>query len=226
MTRPDYREIKYLSHSAKGSTWDKHKYVKKIDGIYYYPNGYVGGRTIESFRKNLKNKRFTKKQLNDDSNKSSTSKKMSSTEIRKVLNAKKIKKQADLSSFINTGKKTDTSKKKITDKNLSEKEIKKFAKEVIRGKYGNGAERKKVLGDNYRKIQDKVNEMLFGGTKKTFSMTKTSKISDSKTSKKKKDNKSSKKKTSSNKKISSTVTSKPKGIDLEKVYNVYNKRKR
>lgn len=28
----------YLSHSAKGSTWKKHKYIKKENGRYYYPS--------------------------------------------------------------------------------------------------------------------------------------------------------------------------------------------
>lgn len=26
----------YLMHSAKGSTWKNHKYVKKVNGVYYY----------------------------------------------------------------------------------------------------------------------------------------------------------------------------------------------
>lgn len=38
MTRPDYREIQYLSHSAKGSTWSKHKYIRKENGRYVYPS--------------------------------------------------------------------------------------------------------------------------------------------------------------------------------------------
>lgn len=36
----------YIQHSAKGSTWEDHKYVKRIDGTYYYPNGYEDGHTI------------------------------------------------------------------------------------------------------------------------------------------------------------------------------------
>ena len=32
-----------LIHSAKGSTWKHHKYVKKVDGTYYYPGDYKGG---------------------------------------------------------------------------------------------------------------------------------------------------------------------------------------
>lgn len=33
-----------LIHSAKGTTWDDHKYVKKVNGVYYYPKDYEGGR--------------------------------------------------------------------------------------------------------------------------------------------------------------------------------------
>lgn len=40
-----------LVHSAKGSTWEEHKYVKRIDGTYYYPKGYEGGRTIDTLEK-------------------------------------------------------------------------------------------------------------------------------------------------------------------------------
>lgn len=38
-------------HSAKGSTWEEHKYVKRIDGTYYYPKGYEGGRTVDTLKK-------------------------------------------------------------------------------------------------------------------------------------------------------------------------------
>ena len=30
----------YLIHSAKGTQWKKHKYVKKVDGKYYYSGDY------------------------------------------------------------------------------------------------------------------------------------------------------------------------------------------
>lgn len=44
-----------------------------------------------------------------------------------------------------------------------EKSVETLAKEVISGKWGNGSERKERLtkaGYDYRKVQDKVNEML------------------------------------------------------------------
>lgn len=41
-----------LKHSAKGSTWENHKYIKRLNGTYYYPNDYEGGRHIESLENN------------------------------------------------------------------------------------------------------------------------------------------------------------------------------
>ena len=41
----------FIVHSAKGSIWEKHKYVKKLNGNYYYPVGYKLGRTIDSLDK-------------------------------------------------------------------------------------------------------------------------------------------------------------------------------
>ena len=35
-----------IRHSAKGSTWEDHKYIKRIDGTYYYPDDYKGGRHL------------------------------------------------------------------------------------------------------------------------------------------------------------------------------------
>ena len=51
--RPDFRNFQgsgllALAHSAKGTTWENHKYIKRIDGTYYYPNSYVGGRHLPS----------------------------------------------------------------------------------------------------------------------------------------------------------------------------------
>lgn len=53
MIRSDFKNYKgfglsSLIHSAKGTTWEDHKYVKRVDGTYYYPDGYEGGRNISS----------------------------------------------------------------------------------------------------------------------------------------------------------------------------------
>lgn len=52
MIRPDFRQFK---HSAKGSVWENHKYVKRLDGTYYYPDSYEGGRHISDLERDSKN---------------------------------------------------------------------------------------------------------------------------------------------------------------------------
>lgn len=60
-----------------------------------------------------------------------------------------------------------SSSKSSTDASKTESipvsEIERTAKEVIRGKYGNGRIRKDKLGDQYSEIQSKVNEMYRKG---------------------------------------------------------------
>lgn len=63
------------------------------------------------------------------------------------------------------------------------------ARDVIRGKYKNGLERKQALGDDYEKVQRRVNEMLLGNS---------GGISESKEEPKEKSTSSSSSKSSSN----------------------------
>lgn len=97
-----------LVHSAKGSTWEDHKYIKRIDGTYYYPDNYVGGRHLPDSEKD---------QPEQDSDRSS---------------------------------------------DLSDADIENLAKEVIRGNFGNGEQRRTLLAENYERIQKRVNEILKG----------------------------------------------------------------
>ena len=61
---------------------------------------------------------------------------------------------------------------------LSENDVEKLAKEVIRGNFGNGQERKDLLGENYEKIQKRVNELMKGSAgSKTIPSDKTKDIS-------------------------------------------------
>ena len=57
---------------------------------------------------------------------------------------------------------TDSLTKHMNSKSGGEKEfdVDAAARDVIRGKYGNGADRKKALGDDYAAVQQRVNEML------------------------------------------------------------------
>lgn len=93
-------------------------------------------------------------------------------EMRKQLEAFKgfqdpsIKTHEDwdeaVNSIINKGKKQSGS---------GEFDIDAAAKDIIRGKYGNGKERKEELGDDYEAVQKRVNELL-KGTDKTSSTKK------------------------------------------------------
>lgn len=76
MVRPNYREFRrsrfviekgeYLEHSAKGSELEEHKYIKRIDGTYYYPDSYKGVRHFPDGEK--KASFLTKKKIGGDTN--------------------------------------------------------------------------------------------------------------------------------------------------------------
>ena len=145
MISPDFRTfqgstIASLMHSAKGSEWKKHKYVIKKAGKYYYPDSYEGGRHASNL---------------DDSKKivrtfSSSKNKITSSDESK----KKEESKSDTSQTTNN-----------TSNNLSKEDVERLAKEVIRGNYGNGQDRKDALGDDYQQIQNRVNEILLGSKK-------------------------------------------------------------
>ena len=61
------------------------------------------------------------------------------------------------------GSTTDTRNSNVRSESIPVSEIERTAKEVIRGKYGNGRIRKDKLGDQYSEIQSKVNEMYRKG---------------------------------------------------------------
>lgn len=147
--------MKVLKHSAKGSTWEEHKYVKRIDGTYYYPRGYEGGRTIDSLEGGDKDKEPKEGEDRGD---------------------------------------------------YDEQDIESLAREVIRGNFANGEERKQLLGEYYQKVQDRVNEIYrtegLGGSSKKASDASSSEV-----------------------KATEKAASKSAGIDLSEVYRVYNKPK-
>ena len=123
MIRPDYMDprtrFQLLQHSSEGSSWKKHKYLKRVDGTYYYPDTYEGGRHLPDGEKEESNSKI----------------------------------------------------------DLSKNDVEKLAKEVIRGNFGNGQERKDLLGGNYEEIQKRVNELMKGSAgSKTIPSDKTKAI--------------------------------------------------
>lgn len=179
MSRPDFRDFRKskIMHSAEGSSWKKHKYIKREDGIYYYPDSYEGGRHVSDSN--------GKKSETDDKDK------LSSEEAAKLnrrvyedLIAGRLYLDEDIKDFSNFKEMLaefygiDPSKYKDSDlKNiqkglnngvdpdterpmkLTKNDIERFAQEVVRGNFGVGKQRKDLLGENYSEIQKRVNEM-------------------------------------------------------------------
>lgn len=114
MIRPDYRDYRRITlrHSAEGSTWKDHKYIKRINGTYYYPKSYEGGRHLPEG--------------------------------------------------------VETSRGEPNEiESLDSSDVEALAKEVIRGNFANGQERKELLGAHYEEVQKRVNELIktYGSTK-------------------------------------------------------------
>lgn len=149
-----------IYHSAKGSTWEHHKYIKKVDGTYYYPDNYKGGNKdtktfdeFESFSKDLMKKG---KAYWDDKEVAELSKEELG-ELYEDMTGVKLGKE-DLDRLYNSRE----AKYNQSSNNLSENDVDKLAKEVIKGNFGNGQIRKDLLGEDYNKVQSRVNELLKG----------------------------------------------------------------
>lgn len=239
MPRPDFRNFRNsrfvvgcaptLVHSAKGSTWEDHKYIKRIDGTYYYPDSYEGGRHLSDSEKSDEEK-FNPKEAATEFNKFL---KLLSNNGQAYFGSKEEWKKMDLEDFrklykdvLRRDSKTDLSDdalermfESVRNQNLGNEEpyskeglsgndIENLAKEVVRGNFGNGQIRKDLLGENYEKIQKRVNEL----TKGSAGSKKVSEASDS----------SVKKAEEIAKKVSTTSTTKL--IDINQILSVYNKK--
>lgn len=234
--RPDFRKFKGISgvtvvpddhfqHSAKGSTWEEHKYIKRVDGTYYYPDSYEGGRHLsDGDSGDDKKSQFGEYDKNDSDFKLLDSDKaarigdtdffavqredgtwvIGEEDMKWVLpkgvdptkgdfaknlgefeeNVTKLREsgEASGSKYTNenwrqwateaidkaSGAKVDDSRK------ISDEDVNNLAKEVIKGNFGNGQQRKDLLGENYAEVQAKVNELMksVGSQKVSSSSTK------------------------------------------------------
>ena len=226
MVRPNYRDFRksrfaigsgrHLAHSAKGSTWEEHKYIKRVDGTYYYPDSYEGGRHLPDSEKSEPDKETMSKddiltKLEDmtgmkregltDLYNLSREKGYDSAEFKQLL---KVLSEGDDDQ---AKRMTDLLKKGESKVNLSANDIENLAKEVIRGNFGNGQERKDLLGENYSEIQKRVNELMKGS------------IGSTKVSEEKKEAA-----IETAKKAAAEASKIVSGVDMDKVLSVYKKK--
>lgn len=213
-----------LRHSAKGSTWDEHKYLKKVDGNYYYPVGYTKGRTVDS----LKDDKPVEKKKSEIKPKSSSSGVLPGLKGMSISGTGGSKKSESSGKTYEPGvlhipkelAKTgaaSSSLKKTESNKMSDAEVESMALRTIRGEFGNGQVRKDILGDDYQEIQDKVNQLMkeITATQRSFTGTPPEVVEKGETAMK-----------SAIKKVSNTkVTESSKGIDMEQVQSVYRKKR-
>lgn len=147
----------HLAHSAKGTEWANHKYIKKVNGTYYYPqnskNGGTGGNNGSVSR--IANLTGMKDEEVANLQKIANSKGYNSKEYKQALSVisegdSKMAKQIT-SIFKKSAK---------TSEGYSDEDYDVIAQDVVKGHYGNGGQRKQLLGTHYDAIQKRVNELL------------------------------------------------------------------
>lgn len=259
MIRPNYGEFRrskfiieqkeHLSHSAKGSVWEDHKYIKRVDGTYYYPDSYEGGRHLPegSSEESKEAAEFNSKQAATEFNKflkqlsdagqayfgnkdewaamsleefKDLYKDILGRDPEKELSNKALKEMFESAKRQNTGQEKPYS---TGGNKLSNTDVENLAKEVIRGNFGVGSERKELLGENYAEVQKRVNELMRGST----GSRKTSEVSSE--SIKKAESAAEKASSSETKPKSSSSGSGNKihsGVDMDRVLNVYDKKRK
>lgn len=221
MIRPNYTSFRrgsqfvveigrHLEHSAKGSTWEDHKYIKRIDGTYYYPDNYEGGRHLSTERKDGEEDPISK--LEDMTGmKREYLIKLHALAKEKGFNSKEyLELLDDLSEGDNSqAKKISDILKGNNSDNLSDNDVENLAKEVIRGNFGNGQVRKDLLGEKYAEVQKRVNELMKGAAgQKEVSEVIPESVKKAEEAAKKADN--------------SNVHS---GVDMDRVQSVYRNKK-
>lgn len=259
MVRPNYKDFRrsqfvlgsgqHLEHSAKGSTWEDHKYIKRVDGTYYYPDSYEGGRHLpegekkdsekdegtkvfdefETFSKALMAKgeaywddkevaKMSKEELGD-LYENMTGVKLGQKDLDRLFNSREARNKPKTDEAEKT-EKTGKTEKKESKTDLSDNDVEKLANEVVRGNFGNGQTRKDLLGDNYEKIQKRVNEIMKSKGKSGSSVgSKKVKEATSETINKAKEVAKKVSGSSSKSKVHS-------GVNLDEVQSVYKKKKK
>lgn len=212
-----------VSHSAKGSTWEDHKYIKRIDGTYYYPDNYKGGRHLPDGEKSEEK---DEDESSDNDDVISKLEDLTGTKPEYLIELRELSREKgydspefkELLNDISEGYEDQAErivallKQDESEPTLTSNDIENLALEVIRGNFGNGQVRKDLLAGNYDKIQQRVNELMKAGNYNSIKIDSVSEdtVKTGETAMKKAEQK---------------VTQASKGVDMEKVLSVYRNRK-
>ena len=186
ITKPSLDEA--LKHyGVKGMEWGQHKYIKRANGSYYYPEG-SGGSSAKYSEYKKGDPDFDRKNYSEQNRVGKSdffffTKPDGSVVVLEEDMKWQLPKGTKLTpemtkrleSFNQDGKlKGEEWNKAATQAitgnsgngKLSEKDIDNLARETIRGNFKNGQDRKNLLGEDYKQVQAKVNEILKKGKKK------------------------------------------------------------
>ena len=166
-----------LKHSGiKGMEWKNHKYIRKANGQYYYPEGSNASKVSE----------YKKGDPDFDDKNYDEKNRLGDTDFFAFTrpDGKVVILEEDMKWELPSGQKVDSEmikrlqglgQSKTNDEfinnvtsaisggsngKLSEKDIDNLSNEVIRGNFKNGQQRKELLGAYYQQIQDRVNQKL------------------------------------------------------------------
>lgn len=184
IAKPSLEEV--FAHSGiKGMEWKEHKYIKKLNGTYYYPEGSNAAKVSE----------YKDGDSDFDEKNYSEKNRLGNTDFFAFTrpDGKVVIIEEDMKWELPDGQKIDDNLIKRlegiggTNTNdefvnkattaisggsngkLSSKDVSNLANEVVKGNFGNGSKRKELLGDDYQEVQNEVNKILKGSSSKTKS---------------------------------------------------------
>lgn len=161
----------FFIHSAKGSTWGDHKYIKKVGNTYVYPEDVAKGSTnktdAERYQKTSRNVNMTeyyKKQMEAmQAKKEEAAKATIKNEETKTEKSANAEHQSEKKEFEWTSPERKEGMVDIANDELGADGYKQIAKLVIGGMFGDAEQQKKMLGKNYSKIMVQVESMMKNG---------------------------------------------------------------
>lgn len=163
-------------YGIKGMEWGQHKYIKRANGSYYYPEGSNAAKVSE----------YKKGDSDFDEKNYSDKNRLGDTDFFAFTrpDGKVVILQEDMKWELPSGQKVNPDmikrlqslgQPKSNDEfinnvtsaisggsngKLSDKDVDNLARETIRGNFKNGKDRKNLLGEDYKQVQARVNEIL------------------------------------------------------------------
>lgn len=123
--------LSFIIHSAKGSEWKDHKYIKKVNGEYYYPENYDYGRHLDKKENRIEKNSEMDEDLIEKIARDAIKGVFGNGKIRKDLLGKNYQQIQDRVNEIMSGKKGNIENTKMLTDSEEVKESRKIVEKVI-----------------------------------------------------------------------------------------------